>query len=354
MAFVVVLGGVGTAVGGAVGMGSVFTAGSIASGMLGGGLVGAGVGQLTGGNTKSTLMGAGMGAAAGGVGAWGAGLGAGGSGGTGLMAGAGNTANFGTAAWGGSAPVAGGSAAGGGAGAWSMGQSLSNPLLLGQVGLGLASAFSASGNQFQDKVTLKPEGKALMYGRGNDANTDPNKVGGLAGDTFSRFKGASKGETPARAADAVSKVKVAEQERLRATQGAFGNLAGTRGNVNDYDLGQSAGGGNTAKMVMGAAGERMTGLFGETSLLNSYKREELVNAAMGLQNVMNFENRVNQVNYQGSLSNWLGNNMLDTQRGAAIGQAFNSAGTFAMNDAYMSRMNNAAAGQQIPQIPSMD
>ena len=324
--------------------------------------VGAGIGQLTGGNTKSTLRGAAIGGAAGfgaaalGFGA--AGAGAAEAGATTTAAGgaaAEGAAAFGTAgfqapAWG---AAAGGTGAGAGAGAatWSLGKTLMNPMLLGSTGLGLISAFTSQGTSMQTKVNLKPEGEALMYGQGNNTNTAVKDQGGLVGYTRDKFNAASRGDTPLKAAQDIMNLRMSEGERHRASTGAINTMASTIGNKRDGQIGLPETG-SLSKLALAGAGERMRGLFAPTSVLGSYKREELVNAAMGIANIQNLENQTASVNYQGNLGSWIANNALSGQRSAAVGGAFQNVGGFALNDAYLTRMQNAPSKYPSPQIAS--
>ena len=382
MAFVATLvGGIGTAVGGTLaagaagiglgtvgagavagtglagGLSSAFAAGTIGAGMLGGGLVGAGIGQLTGGNTKSTLMGAGIGAAGGGLGAWASGGGWAaqgiGQGSTQLANGmtlpsptldtlAGSGQQFGNAVQGmqtaSNTVSAGLPGAGGEAAKWSLGQSLSNPLFLGQAGLGLASALTQQGSPYQDKVKMSPEGRKLWDG--------------LYADTKSRWEQSKGGKVPQKAADGVAKAKIQEKNRYDATRAAFAHITGQIGSLDRNDLGSSYGGGNLAKLTMKSTGERAKGLYAPTSIMNAFSREESMNAAMGLSNVFNQEKQTGMTNYQGQLANWSTENMLDAQQGAAFGQVFAGAGNWAQNDAYLARQQSIYNKYPVPQIAS--
>ncbi len=318
-----------------------------------GAAIGAGIGQATGGNTKSTLTGAGLGA----LGGWGysAATGAGGVLGTGIGAGttaaktgAGLTfgqigANFQTAGGAGGLITGGSLSNASGASAWSLGSALSNPLLLGTAGMGLASAFTSTGTAFQDKIALKPEGRELMYGKGNNTFTAMNKQGGLVGNVRDQFAAASRGDTPEKAFRDISNLKEAEAWRNRATQGAQGELQGHIGNQQYGQRGTVAGGGQQVQMAKASAGERMQGLFAPYSALNDYKREELMNAIGNIQNIHNLENQTASINYRGALASWQVNQQLASQRGAAIGGAVNMLGTNALTSAYMHRMDNIGA-----------
>jgi hypothetical protein len=329
------------AVGTTVGLGTGALA-TIGGGAIIGAGVGAGVGALSGGNVgKSALMGAGIGGVAGlggsalgigGAGTWGgtaaaspfswASMSAGG-GAPSLATGATGT-TFGGAA-------AGASASAGAAGSAGLMSSLANPLLLGAAGMGLMAAFSEKGNNFQDKISLSAEGDKLLHG-----------TGGLADTTNKQFAAASKGATPEKAFQDINKLKVSEAARNKNSQESLRASQSTISNQPDSRRGGMAGGGVLARAAVSDAGERMQGLFAPTSTLNNYKREELMNAVGNIQNVMNMENQTAQVNYQGALSKWQTNNMLATQKGAALGNVASMVGGFALNDAYMNRMNNAS------------
>ena len=322
MSFGMVLTGVG-AFGGAL----AGTSGTLAA-MGAWGAVGAGVGQLAGGNTRSTLMGAGIGAGAGFMA--GGGFGALGGGETAL----GKAGVYGPTQTGGNIALG----AGGGSG-WSMGSALANPLFLGATGLQLAAGMTGQGQAFQDKIRLSPQGRELAYGKGNRASTATAKMGGLVGNVRDQFTDAKAGKTPERAFEDINKLKVAEDWRTRASKDAHLTLASTIGNQEQQGRGTVAGGGQQAKLAGMDAGERAEGLFGPTSVLNAYKREELMNAVGNIQNVANMENQTAMVNYQGQLSSWLANQRMASQRGAAIGGAMNMVGGHLMNDAYMHRLN---------------
>jgi hypothetical protein len=323
-----------------LGMATGAAAGIVGAGVVGAG-IGAGVGAMTGGNVgKSALIGAGVGV---GAGFGGAGLGYFGASAAGGV-GAGSVAT--SATWGGLpgavSPSYGaigavgygstsGLATAGAAGSAGLMSSLANPLLLGAAGMGLMAAFSEKGQNFQDKISLSAEGDKLLHG-----------TGGLADTTNKQFAAASKGATPEKAFQDVNKLKVSEAARNKNSQESLRASQSTISNQPDSRRGGMAGGGVLARAAVSDAGERMQGLFAPTSTLNNYKREELMNAVGNIQNVMNMENQTAQVNYQGALSKWQTNNMLATQKGAALGNVASMVGGFALNDAYMNRMNNAS------------
>ncbi len=325
--------GLGATVSGlAAGTAGAGAAAGLASGMVGGAMLGAGIGQLTGGNTRSTLMGMGLGA------------------GTGALAGlaaAPASASLATQSAATGAGAASGAASAAKSG-FSLSSTLSNPLLLGAAGLGLASAFANTGQSFQDKIRLKPEGQALMYGtnKSGKPNNAPSRIkdiedmDGLVGATRKKWNAAAAGAIPEKAFEDISNLKQQEEERYGATKNAMHIAMTQMNNTNPINRGQAASGGALAKTALVSAGERMQGLFVPTSILNQYRREELANAAAAMQNIQNLENQTASITYQGSLSKWLGANMQQAQRGAAIGQALSLAGNFALNNAYLSRMNS--------------
>lgn len=339
MSFAAVL-TLGTTVGTTLGMtGTLAT--TVGTGLLGAG-IGAGVGQLTGGNTKSTLKGMGIG---GGIGL--------GVGGIGSLAGfemAGSTAPevAGTELAGGlNADITGGVAEAAvktgsetsQVSGWSTAlSSLANPLMLGTAALGMSAGYGSQGQAFQDKISLTREGKELMYGKGGGSGKPLSAQGGLAGAAYSRFKAASEGKFPERAAPDINKAKRVESSRSKASMGAFASLAATRGNAGENDLGYAAGGGQEAKLSYTDSGERMAGLFSPTSILNKYSKSELVNSIGHLQNIYNLENQTAAVNYSGSVAEWQSNRMLSANRGAAIGGALQMLGNHALNSAYYSRL----------------
>lgn len=349
--------GLGATVSGlAAGTAGAGAAAGLASGMVGGAMLGAGIGQLTGGNTRSTLMGMGLGAGMGAL--------------AGLAA-APASASLATQSAATGAGAASGAASAAKSG-FSLSSTLSNPLLLGAAGLGLASAFANTGQSFQDKIRLKPEGQALMYGtnksgkpnnapskndpilqilikgqpilhqhdKTNNSGKDIEDMGGLVGATRKKWNAAAAGAIPEKAFEDISNLKQQEEERYGATKNAMHIAMTQMNNTNPINRGQAASGGALAKTALVSAGERMQGLFVPTSILNQYRREELANAAAAMQNIQNLENQTASITYQGSLSKWLGANMQQAQRGAAIGQALSLAGNFALNNAYLSRMNS--------------
>lgn len=287
--------------------------------------VGAGVGQITGGNTKSTMQGAGYGAAAG-LGGYAMFGGAGGAAvGTGAKvgAGAGSTAPLGygggpaAASW--AQPI--GTTGGGGL------ASLANPLMLGQAGLALAGAFSNTGTAFQQKVKISKEGEALKKTFATTAKA-----------TLEQRK---KGDVSDLAFGDIHRLKVSEGQRERGFTDVSQNLAATIANKPRLSRGTVAGGGSQLKAISTATGERVRGLFAPTSTLNNYRREGLMNAVKDLSNLYSIENQVASFQYGGQLSNWQSEQMLATDRGAAIGQSAAMIGGGMMNQAYLNRINAA-------------
>lgn len=287
--------------------------------------VGAGVGQLTGGNTKSTLQGAGIGAAAG-LGGYamfgGAGAGAGaitdtaGTVGSSLAGPPVALANAGVP----------GSTAGSTVGGLA---SLANPLMLGAAGLALAGSYASTGTQFQDKLTISKEGEHLK-----------KAFVGTAKSTLGQRK---KGNVNDLAFGDIHKLKVSEGQRERRFTDMSQNLAATIANKPRLGRGTVAGGGGQLKAISTGTGERVRGLFAPTSTLNNYRREGLMSAVKDLSNLYSLENQVASFQYGGRLANWQSEQMLATDRGAAIGQSAAMIGGTMMNQQYINQLNRINA-----------
>jgi hypothetical protein len=220
--------------------------------------------------------------------------------------------------------VDGGSALGG---LFSSGSVFSNPLLLGSAGLGLASAFSSQGTSFQDKIKLSPRGEQLEKN--------------LASATKTQMAKAKAGDVQDKAFTDISNIKKAEALRHEMTQKGIGGAMATLGNVDKEDRGVGTVGGTMAKSLLVDAGERMEGLFAPTSILNNYRREELFNAARGAQRLHNIDQQTASFEYGSQLSKWQTNQMLSSQRGAALGGIAQMFGGAALNQAYLGRINAA-------------
>jgi len=285
--------------------------------------VGAGVGQLAGGDTKSTLTGAGIGAAAG-LGGYamfgGAGAGATGATAEGVSMEAANASMYGSGLGMGS-EAATSTAAGG--------LTMGNAMLLGQAGLGLASAFSSQGTAFQDKISLTTEGKSLRKDYAANVKAD--------------FEKRSTGDVNDLAFSDISRAKTAEGQRSRGFEAATQMMNATIDNRPSIDRGGVTKGGNTITALAQGAGERMTGLFAPSSILNNYQREGLMNSVKNIQNLQALDNQVAQFNYGGNLAAWSANQNLSTQKGAAVGSVLSGVGSGMMNQAYYNRMSAIAS-----------
>lgn len=301
--------------------------------ILAGAALGAGAGQLMGGNTQSTLMGAGLGAGIGlGASAFGgAGAGSGGAfesayasgGATGLnsavtAASTGNTATL----------------TGASTGLFGMlsqplipGMSFTSPLLLGSAGLTLANAYGSKGASFQDPIALSAEGKALEKKSFDVAKNqlEKAKTGNVSDKIFNQISG----------------LKSAEGIRQRQTEGMTNTALATAYNRKGTDRGYGAVGGSLVKAELSDSSERMTGLFAPTSLLNSARREELFNAIKQVQNLSNIENQTAVANYGSKLAQWSSNQMLASEKGAAIGSVAAMIGGSQLNSAYLNQMKIA-------------
>ena len=303
-------------------------------------MVGVGTGALVGsyghdnwGWSKDAIW---QGAAIGGVG----GAAVGGMGGAGAAAG--GSAGGAAQAMGGSMSLAGSStsafaAGGGGTGLMAglskpliAGQAWSNPLMLGTAGMGLASAFSSSGQTPQQKVQLSAAGKELQD------NT-------LYPAIKSQHQKALAGNANDKAFGAISNLKTQEGTRQRASQGILAKAQASMGNQKPEDRGGAVMGGAMLKSQMADAGERMDGLFAPTSVLNGFTKEGLMNSVAQIQNMQNRENVVGQYNYQGNLANWNANQVASANKGAAIGQVAMMVGGAQLDQAYRKQYSNAMA-----------
>ena len=268
-------------------------------------------------------------------------LGAGGS--FGLGAGSIATGLFGTAAASSTAPMIGGIAdlaatatttsgligAGGfGATMGSLGSmAMANPLMLGQAALGLAGGLGSTGTAFQDKISLSAEGKQL---EGDYLDTAKNNM-----------DKAKKGNVTDNAFQDISNSKTAESMRARGAEQQIGTAQAMIGNESKDSRGMGVSGGQFVKGQLANAGEQMTGLFNKTSILNNYRKEDLMNATKSIQNVNNLDNQVASFNYASALSSWGANQQLASDKGAAIGNAIGMIGDASMNQAYKKQMQIA-------------
>ena len=251
------------------------------------------------------------------------GAGAGGAGGAGVAGGTAPTAagNFSAA---GAIPGAG--AATSGAGTASFG----NALMLGQAGLGLAQAFSSQGQAPQTKINLSKQGEALKRDTVMPAVKD-------------QYAKAISGNVSDKAFGAISNAKTQEGVRYRNSQSTLGKAYAEIGNRKDIDRGGAAAGGSLVKAQVADAGERMAGLFAPTSILNNFRKEELMNSISQIQNVQNRENVVGQFNYSSKLASWNANQQASAQKGAALGQVAQMYGSYKYNNAMINQYKNAMA-----------
>ncbi len=220
-----------------------------------------------------------------------------------------------------------------GLGAWMTtplikGAAFTNPLMLGAAGLSLASAFSSQGSAFQEKISLTKEGKELQKTYQSAAKTRMDK--------------AKKGDVSDRAFQDISTAKTAEGIRFRETQGAINTIQATVGNVPKAKRGTMSVGGGFVKAQLADTGERMTGLFAPTSILNNYRKEELINATKEIQNLRNIDNQTAVFNYGSSLAKWGANQAMSREKGGAIGSTLAMFGNAQLNAAYMDQLKIAS------------
>ena len=210
------------------------------------------------------------------------------------------------------------------------GQAWSNPMMLGQAGMGLASAFSSSGQTPQQKVQLSAAGKKLQEETLKPAIKD-------------QYEKAVSGDARDKAFGSISNLKTQEGARQRASMGILQKAQASMYNTKPNDRGDAAMGGAMLKGQLADAGERMDGLFAPTSALNAFTKEGLMNSVAQIQNMQNRENVVGQFNYQGNLAQWNANQMAASNKGAAIGQTAMMIGGSQLNQAYMDKYKNAMA-----------
>ena len=312
--------------------------------LIGGAAIGAGVGSYGHDNWgwskdaiwQGALIGGAGGYAVGAAGGAGAGAGAGakvGAGGAGAVApGTGTLATpFASQATAGLMPA---NMAGGGglmAGLTSPlvpGMASTSPLMLGAAGLTLAGGLSSRGSSFQDKIELSKEGKALQKQSLGVAKT--------------QFAKAQKGDVSDKAFQDISNLKTAEGLRQRRTQGSINTIQATVANAPRTGRGTGTIGGSFVKAQLADVGERMTGLFAPTSALNSFRKEELINASKQIQNLSNIDNQTAAFSYGSSLAKWGAQQTLAAEKGAAIGSVARQIGGSQLTSAYLNQMKIAS------------
>lgn len=228
-----------------------------------------------------------------------------------------------------------------GAGAGALFGGAKGALVGGLLGFGTSAMMGVGKGGSPQLMTaqLSPEGREMVYGnRYFTGNTSIEKMGGLVGSVRDQWEQAKQGAKPDKIAPQLSALTSKENARYDASKTAYNALQSTISNRGYLDRGYAAQGGFMGKLALQDASERMEGLFNPTSLLNQYRREELVNAMGKIQNIQNMENRVAITNFQGQLTKALSDQLQSAQRGAMIGGALQFAGNFALNQAYMTRL----------------
>ncbi len=130
--------------------------------------------------------------------------------------------------------------------------------------------------------------------------------------------------------------------RQRRTQGTINTALATAGNVPKEGRGKGVVGGAFVKAQVVDVGERMTGLFAPTSTLNSYRKEELLNASRQIQNLSNIDNQTAAFSYGSNLARWGAQQTLAAERGRAIGSVAGMIGGSQLTSAYINQMKIAA------------
>ena len=204
-----------------------------------------------------------------------------------------------------------------------------NAMMLGQAGLGLASAFSSSGQAPQTKVALSKQGEQLKSQ--------------LVPAIKEQFGKASKGDVRDEAFGAVSQAKKQEGVRQRGSQSILQKAQGQIYNQSPQARGGAAMGGGMVKGMMKDTGERMEGLFAPTSILNNFTKEGLMNSVSQVQNMMNREANLGQFTYQSQLAGWNANQMASANKGAAIGQTAMMMGGTKLQSARIEQYKKAMA-----------
>jgi hypothetical protein len=207
------------------------------------------------------------------------------------------------------------------------GLSFTSPMMLGAAGLSAASASSAQGPAFQDKIKLTEEGKVLQKE--------------YLGSAKERLDKAKAGDVTDRAFQDISNLKTAEGKRKRVTSRVIDTALATIDNQPRESRGTPVAGGSMVKAGLLEAGERMEGLFAPSSILNSYRKEELINASRQIQNLSNIDNQVGAFNYSSSLAKWSANQQLSAEKGAAYGGIASMFGSTQLNQAYLDQMKIA-------------
>jgi hypothetical protein len=205
-----------------------------------------------------------------------------------------------------------------------------NALMLGQAGLGLAQAFSSQGQAPSQKIKLSKQGEAFQKET-------------LLPAVKEQYARAISGNVSDKAFGAISTAKTQESVRQRGSQSILAKAQAEMGNRKDIDRGGAAMGGGMVKALIADAGERMSGLFAPTSILNNFRKQELMNSVNQIQNVQNRENVVGQFNYSGNLAAWNANQAASAQKGAALGQVAQMYGSYKYNTAMVDQYKKAMA-----------
>jgi len=203
------------------------------------------------------------------------------------------------------------------------GLSFTNPLMLGSSAMGLMMGGKSSGMS-----TVNPP---AYSGRGSELNTNLTKT------LKANMVKAKSGDVRDKAFDNVSSLRKSEGGRERTMEGVFNTAISSMNNQPPISRGMSVMGGKMVAGQLADASESMQGKFAPISTLNNYRKEELINAARGVNNLYNREANVALQQYGSRLSEYTANQMLSAERGAAIGGIARMIGGTQLNDAYINQ-----------------
>jgi hypothetical protein len=205
------------------------------------------------------------------------------------------------------------------------GQAWSSPFQLGAMGLGMASAFGGGGGS-SSMMTLPVVSPAI---RKLDKTTKSKLK--------SNLNTASRGDVRDKAFGDIGKLRTSEGRRALEVSDVVNTAVNSVSNPINDGRGSVAAGGSMVRANIAESGERMAGLFAPSSVLNAYKRQELVNAMNDIATQKGTDLRVSSGIAGLQSAKDLAGRLEASDKGAAIGELIGGIGRSQLMSSYLNQ-----------------
>jgi hypothetical protein len=202
---------------------------------------------------------------------------------------------------------------------------VANPLawITGAGALGMAGAFGSGGQSFATGPVISPQVRKLDKAVKTRLKSNLNIAG--------------RGDVRNKAFGKVSQLKEAEGLRKRTASSILSTAVNTASNNPELERGGLSLGGGLVRTAISESGRRLKGLFAPSSVLNTYKRQELINAVNDIAAQRGIDLNVASGTAGLKIAENQANQILSANRGSAIGDLISGIGRYSLMSTYLNQ-----------------